>query len=423
MVKPYSELNKFGKIVRITILSGKFYIQNKISHQAQVLTYYTLFSIVPLAALCFGLAKGFSLDKLLKRTLNERLSEHQVMLDKLYIFADATLEQTKGELVAGIGILLLFFAVIHLGSCIENTFNQLWGLPKRQNLLGKINSYISLMVLTPFLLIIVGSSTVVVQTFLSDFIMSFPGALGQWLSPLLMITKLLPFFIAWLVFTGIYFCVPNTRVQLKSAVIGGIVAGTIFQLLQSSLIIIQVALSRYNTIYGSFAALPLFLLWMQWSWQITLYGAVLAYVHQNAPSGEFEVENRDLIPRERRKYLLVITRLVLKNYAAGNGVTTITQISNSLHLSLSQARDLVSELLECRVLLESADSERVPGYVPARPGKDMTVMQVFDLLDTKGGINADSSDCPETQELDRVCQILLDNARKQLENQPLERIR
>ena len=422
MAKPYSELNKFGKIVRITILSGKFYVRDKISQQAQALTYYTLFSIVPFAALCFGLAKGFSLDKLLKGILNERLSEHQLMLDKLYLFADTTLEHTKGGLVAGFGVLLLFFAVIRLASSIEDTFNQLWGLPKRQNLLGKLNSYVTLMVVTPFLLIIVGSSTVVVQAFLTDFIMSFPGALGQWLSPLLTLTKLLPYFIAWLVFTGIYFCVPNTHVQVMSAAIGGVVAGTVFQLLQSSLIIIQVALSNYNTIYGSFAALPLFLLWMQWSWQITLFGAVLAYVHQNAPTGKFEIGDLVLTRRERRRYLLAITRLVLKNYADGRGVTTISHISNALQLPLSRARDLISELLECRILLESADAERQPGYVPARPGEDLTVMKVFDLLDTMGETSVEYPDCPGTQALDRACDALLTAAHNQPENRPLEKI-
>ncbi|MBQ7392723.1 MAG: YihY/virulence factor BrkB family protein [Lentisphaeria bacterium] len=422
MVKPYSELNKFGKIVRITILSGKFYVRDKISRQAQALTYYTLFSIVPFAALCFGLAKGFSMDKLLKRILNERLSEHQAMLDKVYLFAETTLEHTKGGLVAGFGVLLLFFAVIRLAASIEDTFNQLWGLPKRQNLLGKLNSYITLMVVTPFLLIIVGSSTVVVQTFLTDFIMSFPGALGQWLSPLLVITKLLPYFIAWLVFTGIYFCVPNTHVQIMSAAVGGIVAGTIFQILQSSLIIIQVALSNYNTIYGSFAALPLFLLWLQWSWQITLYGAVLAYVHQHAPTGKFEIGDLVLTRRERRKYLLAITQLVLKNYAKGNGVTTISQISNTLHLPLSRARDMISELLDCKILLESADSERQPGYVPARPGQDMTVMNVFDLLDTMGGSEVIYPDCPGAAELEKACQNLHAAAQNQPDNRPLENL-
>ena len=422
MVKPYSELNKFGKIVRIAILSGKFYVRDKISRQAQALTYYTLFSIVPFVALCFGIAKGFSLDKLLKRILNERLSEHQTMLDKLYLFADAALEHTKGGLIAGIGVMLLFFAVIRLASSIEDTFNQLWGLPKRQNVFGKLNSYITLMVLTPFLLIIVGSSTVVVQGFLTDFIMSFPGALGQWLSPLLVVTKLLPFFIAWLVFAGIYFFVPNTHVQIKSAVIGGIVAGSVFQLLQSSLLVIQVALSSYNTIYGSFAALPLFLLWLQWSWQITLYGAVLAFVHQNAPSGKFEIGELVLTRRERRKYLLAITRLVAKNFASGGGVTNITRISNELHLPLSRARDLISELLACRILLESADSEKQPGYVPARPGQDLTVMKVFDLLDTMGGSEVVYPDCPDSQELDRACEALWNAAENRPETRPLEKI-
>ena len=81
MVKPYVELSPLGKICRIIVLSGKFYVRDKIVRQAQALTYYTLFSIVPFAALCFGIAKGFQLDKILKRILNEQFAQHQETLN------------------------------------------------------------------------------------------------------------------------------------------------------------------------------------------------------------------------------------------------------------------------------------------------------------------------------------------------------
>jgi len=422
MAKPYVELSPLGKIGRIIVLSGKFYVRDKIVRQAQALTYYTLFSIVPFAALCFGIAKGFQLEKVLKRILNEQFTQHQETLNWLYEFADSTLEHAKGGLIAGVGVLLLFVAVIRLAASIEDTFNQLWGLPKRRGILGKLNSYVTLMVVTPFLLIVVGSSTVLAKTLLTSFLMSVPGSLGMWLSPLLIITQVLPYVIAWAVFAGIYFVVPNTHVRVSSALVSGVVAGTAFQLLQSSLIIIQVALSKYNTIYGSFAALPLFLLWLQWSWQITLYGAVLAFVHQNAPSGKFELGDLRLTRRERRKYLMAITQLVMKNYAKGQGVTSLQEISNTLHLPLSRSRDLIAELLDCRILLESSDIARQAGYVPARPGEDLTVMGVFDLLDTAGGSGIVYPPTPELAPLEDACCAMRAAAAKEAVNRPLGKI-
>ena len=422
MVKPYVELSPLGKIARIIVLSGKFYVRDKIVRQAQALTYYTLFSIVPFAALGFGIAKGFQLEKVLKRILNEQFAQHQETLNWVYEFADSTLEHAKGGLIAGVGVLLLFVAVIRLASSIEDTFNQLWGLPRRRNILGKLNSYITLMVVTPFLLIVVGSSTILAKTLLTKLLMSVPGVLGMWLSPLLIVTQLLPYVIAWAVFAGIYFVVPNTHVRVSSALVSGVVAGTAFQILQSSLIVIQVALAKYNTIYGSFAALPIFLLWLQWSWQITLYGAVLAFVHQNAPSGKFEIADLRLSRRERRKYLMAITRLVTRNFADGQGVTSLQEISNTLRLPLSRARDLIAELLDCRILLESSDSARQPGYVPARPGTDLTVMGVFDLLDTAGGADVVYPDNPELKTLEAACASMRDAAGRQGGNKPLEEI-
>ena len=422
MVKPYVELSPLGKIARIIVLSGKFYVRDKIVRQAQALTYYTLFSIVPFAALGFGIAKGFQLEKVLKRILNEQFAQHQETLNWVYEFADSTLEHAKGGLIAGVGVLLLFVAVIRLASSIEDTFNQLWGLPRRRNILGKLNSYITLMVVTPFLLIVVGSSTILAKTLLTKLLMSVPGVLGMWLSPLLIVTQLLPYVIAWAVFAGIYFVVPNTHVRVSSALVSGVVAGTAFQILQSSLIVIQVALAKYNTIYGSFAALPIFLLWLQWSWQITLYGAVLAFVHQNAPSGKFEIADLRLSRRERRKYLMAITRLVTRNFADGQGVTSLQEISNTLRLPLSRARDLIAELLDCRILLESSDSALQPGYVPARPGTDLTVMGVFDLLDTAGGADVVYPDNPELKTLEAACASMRDAAGRQGGNKPLEEI-
>ena len=422
MVKPYVELSPLGKIARIIVLSGKFYVRDKIVRQAQALTYYTLFSIVPFAALCFGIAKGFQLEKTLKRILNEQFAQHQETLNWVYEFADSTLEHAKGGLIAGVGVVLLFVAVIRLAASIEDTFNQLWGLPQRRSILGKLNSYVTLMVVTPLLLIVVGSSTVLVKTLLTKFLMSVPGALGLWLSPLLIVSQLLPYIIAWAVFSGIYFVVPNTHVRVSSALVGGAVAGTAFQILQSSLIVIQVALAKYNTIYGSFAALPLFLLWLQWSWQITLYGAVLAFVHQNAPSGKFELGDLKLTRRERRKYLMAITQLVMKNYAKGQGITSLQEISNTLHLPLSRARDLIAELLDCRILLESSDIEQQAGYVPARPGKNLKVMDVFDLLDTAGGSEIVYPPTPDLAPLEAACGAMREAAGKHPDNRSLEKI-
>ncbi len=414
----YAELSSIGKMARIVLLSIRIYSRDKIADRAQALTFYTLFAIVPFAALCFGIAKGFALEQLLKNMVSERLADYPELVHKVFTFAETALAQAQGGLIAAVGVALLFMAVVRMGTRVENVFNQLWRLPRERNFLGRINSYITLLVLAPFLIIVVNSSTVIAQTFISSILMRCPAVLGRWFTPALAVTNLLPYFIAWTVFSGIYYCVPNTRVHLWSAMIGGVLAGTVFQLLQAAMIVIQVGLSNYNTVYGSFAAVPLILLWMQWSWQVILFGAVLAYVHQNAPSGKFELGDLLLSRRERRKYLLAVARLVIASFAAGEGSISLAKVSEKLHLPLSLAHDLLKELVNARVLLQAADS----GYLPGRPAEQLTVLSVFELLDTAGESTHTLPPDPALENLDRACAAVLDAASGCPANRPLKEI-
>ena len=129
---------------RVIALSGKRYISDQLGHRAVVLTYYTLFSIVPLAALLFGIAKGFSLEEQLQSAIYSRFSNHRELLDWVYQFAETTLRQASGSIVAGVGVIALLFTVSLLITNIEKSFNAVWGLPPRKNLWRKYSDYISL---------------------------------------------------------------------------------------------------------------------------------------------------------------------------------------------------------------------------------------------------------------------------------------
>ncbi len=418
----YRESGVMGKFAHIMNWSIRFFVRKKIARQAQTLSYYTLFSIVPFAALCFGIAKGFALDKMLKSMMNEHLGEHQETLNWLYRFAESALEHARGGLIAGVGVALLFLAVVKLGSCVEDIFNLLWDLPKRRSLLGKVNSYVTLLVLTPLLLIVVGSSAVWARSVTGSIMENVSPGYAGYLAGVLFCVKLIPYVIAWIVFSGLYYLIPNTKVKLVSALLGGVFAGTVFQLLQGVLIYLQVLLAGYNAIYGSFAALLLFLLWMQWSWQITLFGGVLAYVHQLAPSGKFELETVHFSAGERRRYLLAVTLLLSRKFAADGGASTVKELADKLQIQLSFAEELLEELVRCRVLLETCREGELPAYVPAHPLSKMNVMTVVSLLDTEGGVKPAPSTVPELAALEKTCGALFGVAAASPENRLLENI-
>jgi membrane protein len=111
--------------------------------------------------------------------------------------------------------------------------------------------------------------------------------------------KLIPFVMSWLLFTFLYIFMPNTKVNLVSGIVGGVVAGTIYQATQMVYVTFQVGAAKANAIYGSFAALPLFLIWLQLSWRIVLFGTELVFAHQNVDTYEFEHDCRNASPRWR----------------------------------------------------------------------------------------------------------------------------
>jgi membrane protein len=383
-VTAYDRLSRPAKMARVLVISVRNFIGGEYSKQATALTYYTLFAIVPLAALFFGIAKGFSLEERLKGLLGERFADHQETLTWIYRFADTTLHQARGGLIAGIGVILLFVTVIMLASSVEDTFNIIWHLPKRRNILRKSSDYLAIMVVTPLLLIIAGSAAPVTHALLVGIVGRTPEYMRQLLPLFFALVGLLPLIISWALFFAIYFFVPNTKVRIASALVAALVAGTAFHFFQNSLILLQTALSKYNTIYGSFAALPLFLIWLQWSWLIVLFGAELGFVHQNASLGRFEEEKRKLNLRSRRYYLCGIVRLVTKNYDRGGPPLTEELIARDLQLTLYQIRDCLNELIDSGVLLKTVDADGNCGVVPSLPGAKLTMTKVREMLESQG---------------------------------------
>lgn len=349
-------LSRAAKIITICV---RRYTAVQHSQRAVALTYYTLFSIVPLAALLFGIAKGFDLDNRLRELLTVRFQHHKELLGYIYQFADTTLKQAQGGIVAGVGIIALFWTVISLANNIENTFNAVWRLPPRRNLMRKFSDYLALLVIMPVLLVIVSSVGVLLRTSINNLIVSMPHVSAATL--LATAADLSPLVASCILFILIYFLVPNTKVRLAPAVIAGIIAGICFQLLQDGFIFMQRSLYRYNQIYGSFAILPLFLIWLQWSWQIVIFGAEIGFVTQNIDSGIFDIDpHAPPNLRRRRAHQLAMVKAVASTYNNGFGATNIGELWKQIPVTEVEFKSELDELINCGLLLRS-DTGVIPG--------------------------------------------------------------
>jgi len=389
--------------LRILLLTIRRFNLDRCELRASALTYYSLLSIVPVVALAFAIAKGFGFEKILAQELMAKMEGHEETAQMIVGFAQSLLENTKGGAIAGVGIVVLFWTVIKVLGNVEKSFNDIWGVKIARAMGRKFADYLSVMMICPVLLIIASSVTVLITTRVSSMLerLSFLGYLAD---VLIFVLKLLPYGVIWLVFTFIYVFMPNTKVALKSALWGGIVAGTIYQLVQLAYISFQIGVSNYGAIYGSFAALPLFLVWLQLSWLIVLLGAELSFAHQNVATYEFEEDCLSVSHSFKRKIALMVSSLCVKKFLNEEKPLTSEEISRELGVPIRLVRSVLSELTEARLFSEvCVDHRDDVAYQPACDVARLTIAGVIDRLDQQG---ITTIPVAESAPLGKICERL-----------------
>jgi membrane protein len=375
------------KQLRIFLLTVRGFDENKCFTRASSLTFYTLLSIVPVVAMLFGVAKGFGFEKLLEKELRElvvKLPGQEEVLTKVIEYAESLLESTKGGVIAGIGLVLLFWSVIKVLSHIEASLNDIWEIKESRTWGRKFSDYLAVILISPMLILVSSSATVFVTAQITQLTQQIK-LLGV-LSPLIFLSfKLIPYVLIWILFTVIYVLMPNTKVNLKAGLVAGIIAGTIFQIVQWGYISFQVGTARYNAIYGSFAALPLFLMWVQISWWVVLFGAELSFANQNVGTYEYEPDSNKVSPAFKKVLTLQIAHLLIKNFADGQIPLTDTEISAQLRAPIRLVHNILFDLVESRLVSETTTRvDKKFGYQPARDINTLTITSVIDAIEQNG---------------------------------------
>ena len=378
--------------LRIFIISGREFVRDRCQEKASALTFYTLLSVVPVAAMAFGLAKGFGFDDKLREQLATSLEGHEEVAKWVTDFAMSYLENTKGGVVAGIGFGMVLWAVMNVLGNIESSFNDIWKINRPRSFIRKFSDYISIMLIAILFLVSSGSVIVIFASKVSQF------ALLKYLGTF--VTTLIPYVLVWISFTMVFFIMPNTRVKFGSALFGGIISGTLFQLLQFGYIYFQVGVSNYNAIYGSFAALPLFLIWLHWSWHIVLLGAEISFAHQNAKSLIYETDSTKISYNYKRLVALMLMHKVVINFKDGKKPLNSSMLSVELKLPIRLVKGIVYELVECNLLSAiSIDDSGSLFYQPAYDINMISVGRVIDVLHNKGYHNVDFDESEATAKI------------------------
>jgi membrane protein len=389
--------------LRVILLALRGFDEDKCSLRASALTFYTLLSIVPVFAMAFGIAKGFGLERILEKQLLEKFPVQNEVIITIINFSHSLLDNTKGGVVAGVGVALLFWTVIKVLGNIEHSFNDIWGIKQMRSLGRRFTDYLSVMLICPVLLIAASSMTVFI-TSQAQIITQRIAFLGYFSFLIQWLLWLLPYSVMWVVFTFIYIFVPNTKVHFSSALLAGCLAGTIYQVVQWVYVDFQIGVAKFNAIYGSFAALPLFLVWLQLSWRIVLLGAELSFANQNVDTYEFEHDCLNVSHSFKNIMTLRIVNLAARNFSMGKKAFTAEDISQEVGIPIRLVRDILHELTETRILVPvKEEPQNVPAY---QPGVDIHLLTIKYVLDKINSLGTDTIPVTKTKELDRIIESI-----------------
>jgi len=389
------------KYLRVLLLALKGFFEDKVVVKASALTYYTLMSIVPIFAMAFGIAKGFGFEKYLEQQITSQFKGQEEFINRVIEFANSLLARTGGGIVAGIGVVLLFWSVINVLSNIEHAFNDIWQVEKPRSWIRKFTDYLSIMLIAPVLLIASGSIHIYLATTVKTIAQEIE--LVGYISPYLInMLQFIPYLLIWILFSFIFIAIPNTKVSYVSGIIAGVIAGSGFVILQWLYITLQIGVSRYNAIYGSFAALPLFLFWVQISWQIVLLGAEISFAYQNVDMYEYERETTHISHKNRNMLTLLVLSTIVKRFMQGEKPATSLDLSINLKIPQRLMRNLLDLMVNCELLNEVIISDRKDiGYQPARHVEQLSIAFVEEKLDSYG--LEIEPDIPEMQQVKQMC--------------------
>lgn len=344
--------------------------------RSAALTYYTVMSLVPIIAVAFAIVKGFGPADGLAASLYNLFPQHPEIIDYLVSFAQNALSRTQGGVVAAVALVAIFWAVIQVFGSIESAFNNIWEVKTSRSIARKWSDYFAVTLIVPVCWIVANA----VGRYADELL----GIDDSWYFHF--VSTIVSMLFIWAMFTLLYLIIPNARVRFRSALTAGIAAGTVFLLFQWGYVHVQRWMTSYNAIYGSFAALPLFLIWIQISWEILLIGGELSFTYQNIARFGEEHESQRISYDQRRKILLAVMLLIVREFRDRNGAVPAERIREELNLPTRIVNDILFQLTRSGQLIDvhKSEDERAVAYVPAYEIAQMTLYGVLEAVESHG---------------------------------------
>lgn len=368
-------------VIKTLNLSVKSFFNADIQSTACAMSFRTLLATVPVLALLFAIGRGFGFASLMQTSLFNYFPSQREAIETGLKFVDSYLETASKGVFVGIGVIMLLWTLISLVSSGEAAFNKIWGVRKGRSFWRKLTDYTAIFLILPVLMISITGINVLMSTTLKS-LMPYPE-FSPLISTVLDITGVV---LTWLFFTGVYILVPNTKVKFPNALLAGVISGTCFIVLQWLFVSGQVYVSKYNAIYGSFAFLPLLMLWLQFVWIITFAGAVICYASQNIFRYSFSSHISAISDNYRHKAVIAVMAVIIDKFKKHETPPDANMIAVEYGFPISLTSGILEDLLDigvvAKVLVDRREQEF--GYMPAVEIGSLTVENLLAKLSANG---------------------------------------
>jgi membrane protein len=395
-VKP-SDLTRFKRLlyslVKIVVMVARDFIANQVQLQAMALAFKTLLSLAPLLAVIFSILKGLGVHNRMEPALTEALSPLGEKGQEITTYLIGFVDKMSAGALGSVGLVTLFLTVLSLMGTIEQAFNYIWQVKSPRNFVRKFSDYLSVILVGPITATL--QSNVFVQKLMS---------LEPFGTVILSFLKLVPYLTLWGAFSFMYIFVPNTRVKLSAALVGGFVAAVLWQTVGWGFAVFVASSTRYYAIYSSFAVLLLFFLWLQAGWLIILLGAQVAYACQHVDYyiGEQAVLSDTVAGREKLGLQLML--LVGRNFYHGLDPMNVSELGAELRIPANLVKDFMDMFQRARLALLLAEDDT---FVLSRDPETISIKEILDCV-RNGGRRTIPQVGKRSREDDAIDELLLD---------------
>lgn len=364
------------RILKTINLSVQSFLNRDLQIKSMSITYQTILALVPALALLLAISRGFGFQDTVVKELFNYFPAQSKALSTGLTFVDSYLKEASSGIFVGVGIIVLLWTLISLLSNIEDAFNNIWDLKSGRTFIEKVKDYIAIFLLIPILMIMSSGISIFMSATITDKLhLAF-------LTPMVNgMLETLPFVLSWAAFALCFWLIPNTKVKFGYAAISAILCAIAFEVMQLLFLNGQIYVSKYNAIYGSFAFLPLLLIWLQLSWLLLLTGCGITYSLQNVFSYNFFGDMTSVAEDYRLKVLLVITAVIYRRFHNSLPAPTREDLSQVYGLPIRMVSSICEMLLMAGLIQKSTsgDTRDNPGYVPTT---DTDLVSIKDVVRT-----------------------------------------